>query len=109
MITANGCTDTSSCYAILTAGLTEKTFSNMLTVFPNPTTDQLTVDLGATRSKVTVEVRNLIGQLMLSTDYETVSQVTLPIQGEAGVYFVTVQTDEGDMASFKILKEQGLC
>jgi len=68
MITANGCTDTSSCYAILTTGLTEKTFSNMLTVFPNPTTDQLTVDLGATRSKVTVEVRNLIGQLMLSTD-----------------------------------------
>ncbi|MBL4735874.1 MAG: T9SS type A sorting domain-containing protein [Flavobacteriales bacterium] len=105
IITANGCTDTSSCYTILTTGLTENTFGTALTVSPNPTANELTVDLGATRSRVTIKVRNLMGQLISSSYHETAAKVILAIEGEPGVYFVNVQTYDGNMATFKIMKK----
>jgi len=104
-VTQNGCTDTSTCNAILITGVSEKDFSTALTISPNPTTGQLTVDLGATRSSVTITVRNLMGQLLSSTDYETATKVSLAIEGAPGVYFVQVQSYDGNIATFKIMKQ----
>jgi len=105
IVTVSGCTDTSSCHSIVTSGLPENTFGSEFTVFPNPTSDQLTVDLGATLSNVIIKVSNLKGQLISTTLYEKAELITFDIEGAPGVYMVDIQTENGDIKTFKVLKK----
>ena len=106
IVSENNCTDTSSCYDITTVGLSERVLTDGLKVFPNPTTGQLTLDLGARWNQVTIEVENLLGQVTSTTNFETATKVTLAIEGEPGIYFVKVRSTDGNMTTLKVLKKQ---
>jgi len=45
-VTQNGCIDTSLCINVSNANILENTFGNQLKVYPNPTKDEVTVELG---------------------------------------------------------------
>lgn len=62
-----------------------------LTLFPNPTTDRLTVAL-PTAGAATVALRDLIGRLVLApTTLAANQQLRLPISLAAGVYLLEVR------------------
>ncbi|MEZ4824984.1 MAG: T9SS type A sorting domain-containing protein [Bacteroidia bacterium] len=83
-------------------GQGSKTLS--LVLYPNPTTGDLTIDLGAPASAVTVILRNLPGQEVarLSTQYERLIHLEIPAQ--PGVYLVEIIAD-GKIGRWKVLKE----
>ncbi|MBC8147159.1 MAG: Omp28-related outer membrane protein, partial [Bacteroidetes bacterium] len=73
-------------------------------VYPNPVSDNLYIDLARNYSNVTVEVRNTMGQIVSTTTENSVSKINLNIKEEAGIYFVTVLTSNGEREVFKIIK-----
>jgi len=85
------------------------------TLYPNPTSEKVTVDLGKTYKTIYVSVKNIMGQEVLSKTYKTTNQLSFEIKGSSGVYFVEIRTDEGlpaetlvkagKSAVFKVVKE----
>ena len=62
-------------------------------IYPNPTSTQFTV--AALTTINLIEVRNMLGQVMLSSSLES-AQISIDVSGyEAGIYIVNVVTNEG--------------
>ncbi len=86
-------------------GVAENAFESQLKVYPNPTSRKVTIDLGSAYSGVSISVVNLIGQTILTKKYENTQFLDVEINGATGVYFVKVNTKNGNKAVIKILKE----
>jgi hypothetical protein len=66
-----------------------------LQVYPNPTPNALTVDLGTVHSSVNITVSNTIGQRVQSTNYTNTQTLDLNLDGLPGWYFIQIETDNG--------------
>ncbi|CAA6810104.1 MAG: Internalin-like protein (LPXTG motif) Lmo0331 homolog, partial [uncultured Aureispira sp.] len=75
-----------------------------LSAYPNPTRSNLTVDFGKVYEGVNIQVRNLTGQIILTKSLPNTSTTNLELEGAAGVYFVTIQTEVGTQ-TLKVIKE----
>ncbi|MFC2111622.1 Omp28-related outer membrane protein, partial [Bacteroidota bacterium] len=74
-------------------------------VYPNPVSDILNIELSRNYETIVVEVRNTMGQIVsIDTEY-SVSNLKLKIEGEAGVYFVSVLTSDDKREVFKVVKQ----
>lgn len=104
-ITENSCMDTSLCYSVIGVGIIENDFSSILSVFPNPTSGKINVDLGETYNNVNILVRNVLGQIVLTQNYKTTNLLRFEIKATTGVYFVEIRTDEGKSVVVKVMKE----
>lgn len=104
-ITQNGCTQTSSCYSITTVGLDADKLKNRLSAYPNPTSGEITLDLGQHYRDIQVSVSNLAGQTVFRQIYSEATQLRLEIPGPAGLYLVNMVTATGQTASLKVWKD----
>lgn len=101
----NYCTDTSSCVTIATVSLMENELNSVISVYPNPIQEELTISMGKTIDNGSVNILNEAGKLvsqykLLGTDKLTIQMTDFT----PGVYFV--ETIEGDKKStIKILKK----
>jgi len=87
IIIENGCADTSDCLVFSTNSL-DQLKGLTLNYYPNPTSGQLTIELGQSVAKVEVVVRTVLGQIVSQTSFENESELSIEIQGEPAVYFV---------------------
>lgn len=101
----NGCTDTSSCFAVSSIGLLMSDFSSEIRVYPNPTNGRLKIDLGVVFQKVDIKLRNAIGQSVSTEEYKGSQIIELIIEGPKGFYTLEISTENGKRASYKVLKE----
>jgi len=62
-VTVNGCSDTSSCYAITNVGIIDNLFSSSLTVYPNPAVDIVRIE-SKDRMNLTFELFDARGRKM---------------------------------------------
>ncbi|MCH2020896.1 MAG: T9SS type A sorting domain-containing protein [Saprospiraceae bacterium] len=68
-----------------------------ITIFPNPTTKNLTLQLIEYQlQELDVQICNSMGQVVFERTYENAQQVELELKGAPGIYFVRVRTDEGE-------------
>ena len=102
-ITLNGCTDTSACIAVMTVGVEEHDLTN-LSVYPNPASDKVTIDLGTKYSSIEVTLINALGQELSTTKLKNASSIKLPIEGRRGVYFCRLTAD-GNSTTIRVIKE----
>jgi hypothetical protein len=61
-------------------------------VYPNPTSKNVSIDLNKSYKEITVLVSNTIGQVVLSKQYTAQQFINLDLEGNGGVYFVTIFT-----------------
>jgi hypothetical protein len=73
-------------------------------LYPNPTQNTLTIDLGATHSAVNINVLNAIGQSVQSVNYNNTQTVDLNIEGVSGWYFIQIETEKRSH-TIKVLKQ----
>ncbi|MFZ6053165.1 T9SS type A sorting domain-containing protein [Halocola ammonii] len=74
-----------------------------VSVFPNPTSDLINIELDGTNNG-TIELLDLTGKVIVSEVFQS-NQSTLDLSGEArGIYLLKVQSD-GLVRTFKIVKE----
>ncbi len=89
---------------IFSQELNEKGF----TVYPNPATDKVTVDLTAyATDAVTIKIVNAMGQEVYSGNKKTLSTPVFSINTEAwakGIYLFTVSTEDSVMTERVVLK-----
>lgn len=102
-ITHNNCTDTSACFAITTVGVLENTFSNDITVYPNPTNGIVTIDLGETLPEFRVQINDLHGKLIRQTTYKNTRVFELNLNIESGIYLMTINSDN-KKATIRLIK-----
>ncbi len=88
---ADGCSDTSICQVINNVGINEQTFINV-SVYPNPTNNEVTIEMTETFAQV--DVINVNGDLLSSTEIENGGKVSL-LDYSAGIYFLKITTQNG--------------
>ena len=93
-LTENGCVDTSLCVAITTVGIIENSFGSDLIIYPNPTSGNFSIDLGAIYESSVVSTIDISGKLIESNTITQSQILNLTIAEPAGIYFVSVQAGD---------------
>ncbi len=75
------------------------------TLYPNPTNGNFTIDLGKEYSDVTVQIYNILGQIISSEKYASANSITKEISNAAGVYFVRISTPNEGSNTLRIIKQ----
>lgn len=99
--------DTTASFSTNCRILTEFTLIRPLAVitsYPNPTAKSLTIDFGKPHQEVNLQITNLTGQIVLNRRVQNSSTANLELEGTAGIYFVSIQTEEG-ATILKVIKE----
>ncbi len=104
-IILDGCIDTSSCYTISNAGIIEPNFLSYLKVYPNPTTNKFSIDLGSNYEEIVVSINDVIGNKMKKLHFKNMQLFNIDMNDQlAGVYFVTIKT-KTEQTTIKLVKE----
>lgn len=75
------------------------------TVYPNPSNGNFTIDLGKEYTDVSVEIYNMLGQLISSEKYATAKTISQELDASAGTYFVKVSTAKEGSNTLRIIKQ----
>ena len=86
-------------------GVSQNTFGPSLSAYPNPTNGRFTINLGESFSEITVNITNMLGQIVSSSTYKNSQTLDIEINGAAGIYLATVKTIEGEQATLKVTKQ----
>lgn len=106
-ITQNmGCVDTSNCYNIIVTDISTEDSINWIKVYPNPTDSHIQLELGVDFKKVTIEIKNIMGQTVYSRNYTNLKNTLLELPEEKGIYFIELTKEENWFASIKLIKKQ---
>ena len=106
IVTQNGCTDTSACQTVASVGIQELTGTNVVRVYPNPTTGKFTIELAKSFTDVAVKITNTLGQLVYQNEFNSAKTIPLKLEDTGkGIYFVRVYSENKIIASFKIKKQ----
>ncbi len=83
----------------------ETVFNEQLTCFPNPTNEDLYIDLGEFHEEIKITLRNISGQLISINHYYSTDLINYKIAEPDGFYLLEILNEEGGKASFKVLKQ----
>lgn len=75
-----------------------------LSLYPNPTNGTFNIDLAKEYTDVSVEITNILGQLISSATYASAKVIEQEINTSEGMYFVKVTTSEGASKTLKLIK-----
>ena len=76
-----------------------------ISIYPNPTAKKIFIDFQKIFKKVTVNLINVLGQLILEKKYTNSSKIEFNIDGPKGIYFVNIDNENNERVTFKIVKE----
>lgn len=77
---------------------------NQISVYPNPTRGNFTLDFGNVTEMSIVTITDYTGKLISSNSYSELQKVTLELNQSAGIYLVRVETN-GKIQTKKIIKQ----
>lgn len=98
------CIVTSACTQIDGVGIIENGFGSDVSVYPNPTQGLVMIDLGETYKNISIEVVNMMGQVVQTVEFVSAQKIELNIQGADGLYLVRVRSEEGQEATLRVEK-----
>lgn len=91
IITQNGCIDTSSCYSVTNVGVNENEYSDVFRVFPNPSSDKLTISFESFIISGRILISNALGNFIYSGDVSNNSKIEINVESFSdGIYFIWV-------------------
>jgi len=103
IISREGCSEMSACQNVSTVGI-DPDFQAELRYYPNPTTDALTIELGAFYPDTEVEIVNTLGQQFDQRTFGRSDKISVQLPAQKGLYFVKVKA-EGRIAVLKIFRK----
>jgi hypothetical protein len=103
IVTENGCSKTSVCTQIEFVGVSDMITKNGFVVYPNPSSDWVTVTVSSELLGSTYRIINSIGKTVLTGVFTEVSTLINLEEYPAGVYLVRV--GEQKQQPFKVVKK----
>ena len=76
-----------------------------LLAMPNPTTANSTILLGADCDGVIATVRNTMGQVVSVQQFGSTNRFEIELKGAPGIYFVSVDAEQGALGQVKLVKQ----
>lgn len=73
--------------------LSEKPLSHDISLYPNPASDQVTLELGDIYFQVMINIHDLYGRIVYHKEITNASYLDIDFDGSPGIYFVKVNTD----------------
>ncbi|MFD2892898.1 LamG-like jellyroll fold domain-containing protein [Flavobacterium chuncheonense] len=104
-INLNGCETISNCIQVTSLSSNSFDFNNKITIYPNPLSSILNLNLDETFEEVSVKVINSLGQVVAAQSYSNTNQVSQTVDFSSGVYFVEITTNTGEKAVKRIIKQ----
>ena len=87
-----------------TVGLKEYNLSN-ISLYPNPTTGNISIDLGEITQYAKATLTNSLGQVIFAQQFESTNIINVDIDAPTGIYFLQLETNNGETKTIKVLKE----
>jgi len=103
-ITVGSCTDLSACVNVNSVEVSENSFSNKLTVYPNPTNGNFSIDLGEGHKIVTITITDVVGKVIQSKQHIQTQLLNLKLEAKAGIYLLVVES-ETKKSVIRLVKE----
>ena len=94
---------TTTCVLCTPNSVKENNLANFL-LYPNPTTNNISVDLGEIKQSIKATLTNSIGQVVLTQNYSSTAYINLNLNYPKGMYFLMLET-EGEVITKKIVKK----
>ena len=73
-----------------------------LSLYPNPTTGNITIELGEVKQDLKITITNSIGQVILSYNYASTDLINLDLNYPKGLYFLRLEGG-GEVITQKIV------
>jgi hypothetical protein len=105
-ITYNGCVDTTNCVVINNVSINDNLnyTNNIITIYPNPFSEDFTIDLTKINAIKNVTVTDVTGKELLNIDKINSSTFNIKTNNwDNGIYFITVTTNK-EILTQKIIK-----
>ena len=93
-IRENGCSDTSVCNFIIISNINETDFFEKLSIYPNPSINNLKVEFGKVVNNAVLEVNDIQGKLVFSTQIQNSSKASIELNENPGIYTLTIKSSE---------------
>ena len=87
-----------------TLGLEDFESALNISIYPNPTNGDFSIDLGETIQSLTIYITDITGKEVYSNGYKSTQKVNLNLNDSPGVYFVTIEAD-GVQSKYKLIKK----
>ncbi|PKR81341.1 hypothetical protein CW751_04605 [Brumimicrobium salinarum] len=87
-----------------TAGIEDFDSALNISIYPNPTNGDFTINLGETIQSLTIYITDITGKEVYSNGYKSTQKVNLNLNDAPGVYFVTIEAD-GVQSKYKLIKK----
>lgn len=94
IVSENSCVDTSYCYFVLLVNIEENTGFEDLMIYPNPTSSEFNISLGAIYQELELIVSDLTGKEIYRNNYRETSGIEMDQPLSAGAYLVNIQSGE---------------
>ena len=94
IVTENGCSDTSLCYTVASVNIDELNLNDQISIYPNPTNQNTTIDLGKVYEEVEIQIVNQLGQVVIGQKFESIENINIALTEGRGVYFFIIQTQD---------------
>ena len=102
-VTYNGCIDTSACVNVIGVGIDEHS-SITANIYPNPFTDQFTIELGSIANNTQLKIVSVEGKVVYSENNLHSSKLIVNASNwSKGIYFVRITNNDGTN-TFKLVK-----
>ena len=75
-----------------------------VSIYPNPTSGQLIVELDQVESSVYILLRNSLNQIIQQKEFELIDKMQMDINAPQGLYYLEVRTGEGKVKNMKVLR-----
>ena len=85
-------------------GIADNAIVKQINVFPNPTKDIVSINLGMEYKNISVNIMDVTGKIVKTAKFDKTQQFTLSLNNPAGIYYIEVNTGK-DKAVIKLLKE----
>jgi hypothetical protein len=104
IITKNGCSDTSNCITINSAGIEDLNLINAQ-IYPNPVASTLTVDFGQAINLDVIELTDALGRIIQTFQKFNGNQIQIDLAKESsGVYFLNLNLNQNSK-TLRIIKQ----
>lgn len=104
-ITQGGCVDTSACIIIEIVGLENLKKQETISLFPNPTQGEFSIDLKKNQHEATIKIYDISGKKIREQVLKNRNLINYQLEGNQGLYFVVVEIEGEILGRFKIIKE----